>query len=99
MDLNRRLARKRYELDLIVDDAFPRALPEGTSREIVRIIQEALANTRRHAEPQLVQVRLDLVGDLARVEISDDGRGFDPGNPGAGMGQQSMRGRPRQLGG
>ena len=42
MDLNRRLARKRYELDLIVDDAFPRALPEGIGREIVSIVQEAL---------------------------------------------------------
>ena len=42
LDLNRRLARKRYELDLIVDDAFPRALPEGIGREIVSIVQEAL---------------------------------------------------------
>ena len=41
LDLNRRLARKRYELDLIVDDAFPRALPEGIGREIVSIVQEA----------------------------------------------------------
>ena len=44
-------------------------------------------------------MRLELDGDLARVEVSDDRRGFDTGKLGAGMGQQSMRGRPRQLGG
>jgi signal transduction histidine kinase len=65
----------------------------------VRIVQEALANARRHAEPRRVEVRLALDGGVARVEISDDGRGFEPGAPGVGLGQQSMRHRARELGG
>jgi signal transduction histidine kinase len=42
---------------------------------------------------------LGLDGGLARVEVSDDGRGFDAGRPGVGLSQQSMRHRARELGG
>lgn len=99
LDLNRRMARRRYELDLVVDDRFPRTVPERTGRELVRIVQEALNNARRHAEPRRVRVRLWLDGDLACVEVADDGRGFDTDRPGIGVGQQSMRHRARELGG
>jgi PAS domain S-box-containing protein len=99
LDLNRRMARGRYELVLVVDEGFPDTLPERTGREIVRIVQEALANARRHADPRRVEVRLALEGGVARVEVSDDGGGFDPGRPGVGLGQQSMRHRAHELGG
>ena len=99
IDLNRRMARNRYEIDLVVADAFPRTLPEKTGRELVRIVQEALANARRHAQPRRVRVGLWLDGDLARLEVADDGSGFDAGKSGVGMGQQSMRHRARGLGG
>ncbi len=44
-------------------------------------------------------MRLWRDGDLARVEVADDGRGFDTNTPGIGVGQQSMRYRARELGG
>ncbi len=99
LDLNRRMARKRFELELVVDDAFPQTLPEKAGRELVRIVQEALANARRHAKPERVLVMLWRDGDLVGVEVTDDGRGFDVENPGVGMGQQSMRYRASELGG
>jgi PAS domain S-box-containing protein len=99
MDLNRRMARSQYELDLVVADGFPSHFPERTGREIVRIIQEALTNARRHARPRRVLVRLWRDGDLARVEVADDGRGFDTDRAGIGVGQQSMRYRALELGG
>jgi PAS domain S-box-containing protein len=99
MDLNRRMARSKYELDLVVEDGFPRTIPERTGREIVRIVQEALTNARRHAQPRRVRVRLWRDGDLSRVEVADDGRGFETDRPGIGVGQQSMRHRARELGG
>jgi len=42
---------------------------------IYRIVQEALRNTWKHAEAKNVTVTMEL-NDLARVEISDDGKGF-----------------------
>jgi GAF domain-containing protein/CheY-like chemotaxis protein len=59
----------------------------------------ALTNARRHARPRRVLVRLWRDGDIARVEVADDGRGFDTNRPGIGVGQQSMRYRARELGG
>jgi PAS domain S-box-containing protein len=99
VDLNRRMSRRGYELELTVEDGFPRVLSERAGRELVRIVQEALANVRRHAEARHARVRLWCEGDLARVEVADDGRGFDAGSPGVGVGQQSMRQRARELGG
>ena len=90
VDLNRRRARRSCELELIVEDGFPRTLHEKAGRELVRIVQEALANARRHAEASHVRVRLWREDDLACVEVADDGRGFDAEHAGIGVGQHSM---------
>ena len=99
VDLNRRMARNRYELQLDVEDGFPPTLSERASQELTRIIQEALTNARRHSEARRVEVRLWLAGDLACAEVADDGRGFDAALSGIGMGQHSMRHRALELGG
>jgi PAS domain S-box-containing protein len=99
LDLNRRMARNRYELELDVEDGFPRMLSEKASQELTRIIQEALTNARRHSEARRVEVRLWRTGDLACAEVADDGRGFDAAQTGMGMGQHSMRHRALELGG
>ena len=99
VDLNRRMARGRYELELVVEDDFPARLPDKTGRELTRLVQEALTNVRRHAEAHHVRVELGLDGALAYVEVSDDGRGFDAQRAGTGMGRQSMRHRALELGG
>jgi PAS domain S-box-containing protein len=99
IDLNRRMARGSYELELILDDDFPARLPDRTGQELTRLVQEALTNVRRHAEAKRVRVELGLEGELAYVEVSDDGRGFDATNARTGMGQQTMSQRAHQLGG
>ncbi len=99
VDLNRRMARGRYELELVVEDDFPSRLPGKTGQELTRLVQEALTNVRRHAEAGHVRVELGLDGVLAYVEVSDDGRGFDAEMAGPGMGRQSMRHRALELGG
>jgi PAS domain S-box-containing protein len=99
VDLNRRMARGRYELELVVGDGFPARLPDKTGQELTRLVQEALTNVRRHAEAEHVRVELGLEGVLAYVEVSDDGRGFDPETARTGIGTQSMRQRALELGG
>jgi signal transduction histidine kinase len=49
--------------------------------QVLRIVQEALANVRKHAGASSVRVRLTLESDEAALEIADDGRGFDPDRP------------------
>ena len=74
-------------------------LAPRTEQEIWRIIQEALNNVSKHADASSVQVVLRIGGDGARVEISDDGRGFDPGNvDGEHYGIIGMRERAEAIG-
>jgi signal transduction histidine kinase len=46
-------------------------------REIASIVQEALANVRKHSEATGVQVRLDTEDGDWRVTVDDNGRGLD----------------------
>ena len=50
---------------------------------LYRVAQEALTNARRHAGADLVRVALRF-GPAATLEVSDNGRGFTPGEIGAG---------------
>jgi PAS domain S-box-containing protein len=43
---------------------------------LFRIVQEALANVRRHAEASKVEVLLEFAKDKTMVTISDNGKGF-----------------------
>jgi signal transduction histidine kinase len=53
-------------------------LPQTTAIEIVRIVQEALVNVRKHSGGRNVLVRLESVaGASCRLTVEDDGRGFD----------------------
>ena len=99
MALNRRMSRARYEVDLDLGDGFPTEISERAGRELIRVVQEALTNVRRHADARRVRVELGADGDLAYVEVTDDGRGFDTREPRTGVGQHSMRQRAWELGG
>ncbi|MDE3102990.1 MAG: sensor histidine kinase [Chloroflexota bacterium] len=70
--------------------------------QLIRIVQEALANVRKHAHADHVTVRLRWDGDACMVTVSDDGRGFAPEatqRPGARFGLHTMRERAQGLGG
>jgi signal transduction histidine kinase len=55
-------------------------LPLTLEQEIWRILQEALANVDRHARATNVYVSWEVIGRHARLEVRDDGQGFDPGS-------------------
>lgn len=48
---------------------------------IMRIIQEALTNVRKHAVAQRVVIRLAPAEGGLAITVEDDGRGFDPASP------------------
>ncbi len=75
---------------------------EEVGPDLFRLVQEAVANARQHAEPSLVRVAVAQVGDAIRVEVADDGtgRGSLLGSvPDRGRGLLGMRERLRLLGG
>lgn len=64
--------------------------------------QEALTNVTKHAQARRVAIRLSSVGDYLRLEIEDDGRGFNVPRTlraGRGLGLQGMRERVMLAGG
>jgi signal transduction histidine kinase len=46
--------------------------------QLLRIVQEALANVRKHSRAGKVRVALRQASDTVEMEIEDDGEGFDP---------------------
>jgi len=97
VDLNRQMAPERA-LVLVVEDEFPASISGPASLEVARIVQEALANVRRHSGARRATVTLGTADDAVLVEVEDDGRGLVLGEP-AGMGLTGMRERALALGG
>jgi signal transduction histidine kinase len=60
---------------------------------------EALQNTAKHAPGASAVVRLEQEDHVLRVSVRDDGPGFDPSEPGEGMGRTTMADRVGALGG
>lgn len=97
------LVRELPDLEVRLDLDEQR-LPDHVEVALYRIAQEALQNVRKHAAAQWVVLRLAADGaGAARLEISDDGRGFvapsGGGLAGNGYGMASMRERAELIGG
>lgn len=69
--------------------------------QLIRVVQEALSNVRKHAHAQHAWVTLTREEDRVVLAIRDDGQGFDPSRPGRGFGPrfglQSMRERVQSI--
>jgi signal transduction histidine kinase len=59
-----------------VSDLEEVSLPRDTCQEIVRIVQEALVNVRKHSEARHAVVRFERKNGQWKLTIDDDGRGF-----------------------
>ena len=54
-------------------------IPQDLETLAYRVVQEALSNSAKHANPVSVTVAVETTGGQLRVEIIDDGEGFDAG--------------------
>jgi signal transduction histidine kinase len=79
-------------------------LSPASKTALFRIAQEALTNVSRHAEASRVRVSIGKLGDLIRMEISDNGKAFSVGrtladkNP-KRLGLIGMKERMEMIGG
>jgi two-component system nitrate/nitrite sensor histidine kinase NarX len=80
-----------------------RALSPRAEVQLLRVVQEALTNTRKHAAASRVDVRIDCTDGGTNLVVEDDGAGFDPGtvtgSMDGGFGLASMRERVIGIGG
>jgi two-component system NarL family sensor kinase len=84
-------------------EGLPRELPEDVKTALFRVTQEALTNVRKHAQARQVRIALDFAEDRVRLEVADDGVGFDVEtmqlDPKRGIGLRNMRERVASVGG
>ena len=76
----------------------PLPLPSGVELSVYRIVQEALTNALKHADPTIVAVRLAFRDTRLELEVVDDGMPR-PGAAATGQGLIGMRERVALLGG
>jgi signal transduction histidine kinase len=71
--------------------------------QLLRILQEALTNVRKHASAHNVWIEFNSEDQWAAVTVHDDGQGFDPELNSAGkdlhVGLRVMRERAEEVGG
>lgn len=71
--------------------------------QVIRVIQEALTNVRKHAGASAAVVRITNGDDVTTITIEDDGHGFDLASAlldrGARFGLHTMRERMELIGG
>jgi len=86
-------------------DTHGRAVPLGGDAEhvLLMVAREAVYNAIRHAQAKEVRINVNFADDAARIEIADDGCGFDPSavttSQGAHFGLVGMRERVESVGG
>ena len=94
-------AHTAVDCDLRIDGA-PRLTPNA-QLQLLRIVQESLANVRKHANATTVTLSIAQGDSALRVTIEDNGAGFRPGELGRAelprFGLSTMRERAETIGG
>jgi signal transduction histidine kinase len=91
--------RVRYKLNLETVIADEPEVSLEVKQALLRIAQEALHNTVKHAKATQVKLTLETSTSELMLEIMDDGLGFDPTARFDGhLGQRSMRERAESIG-
>jgi signal transduction histidine kinase len=70
----------------------------NTKRQLLLIFKESVNNAVRHSGCRQIKVELRIDGAALRLEVADDGRGFDVDREYEGNGLESIRRRAGELG-
>ena len=91
--------RAGIPVEVRLDPAILPAGILGADREIdaYRIVQEAISNAARHSHGAHVWIDGQVMDGQVRIEVGDDGVGFDPSAPARGLGMDGMRERAAIL--
>jgi signal transduction histidine kinase len=90
---------RRSEMEVEIQSAkVSENIPDEYKVCIYRLAQEALNNAVRHSAARNARVRVEQTNSKILLQVSDDGRGFDPKRV-RGLGILGMEERVRRLGG
>ena len=96
------LRRNGIQLSWSIDDVPGLdTIPPESALHVLRIIQEAVTNTLRHASAERVEVSVTSSGadrGQFRLRICDDGQGLSPLMPSGGRGIKNIKSRAKELG-
>ena len=87
----------KLEVDVEIDPAVRLAPDEQI--EVFRIVQEGLANVRKHASAHRAEVVIGHRAGDRFVSVRDDGEGFDGQASAAGQGLKNIRARTETIAG
>lgn len=80
-------------------DGNPKSLPPNVEYNLLRIAQEAVTNSVKHANARNIEVSLDTTPSVLTLSVKDDGAGLTNGNGTPGhYGLIGMRERAAQIG-
>lgn len=91
-------SKQAFQVDY-TDENVPATLPHGVALSLFRVLQEAVTNAVKHSGAQRCRVTLAGTDDSVRVEVVDDGRGFDRDTARRGLGLISMEERLKLVNG
>lgn len=90
----------RHEIEVDFTDCDEPDLPMAVKEAVYRIAQEAIHNTVKHSRASKLTIELNCTPEYIILDISDNGRGFDPGESFPGhLGLRSMQERAASLDG
>ena len=93
-------SQARHGLAVRLDLCAEPPLPLAAKEAFFRIAQEALQNSRKHANAKFTHLRMARDHDMIVLEVEDDGIGFEPSASFPGhYGLLSMRERALRMGG
>lgn len=81
----------------VATDESPHRLPVATEVELLRIVQEAVTNIRKHAGASNLWLAVSVDPPRAHVTVRDDGNGLGRRRP-ESMGITGMKERARRIG-
>jgi signal transduction histidine kinase len=87
------------ELALPDPSAGEQRLAEDLETTVYRLVQEALTNVAKHAHANRVRVAVSEADGMLRIEVQDDGGGFDRETASHGFGLAGMQERVSLAGG
>ncbi|MFT6924360.1 MAG: two-component system NarL family sensor kinase [Crocinitomicaceae bacterium] len=91
--------KKAFEVFLHVLNQIPADIPKDVKLQIIRILQETITNTYKHAEATQLVVDLKSFNSGLGVMVSDNGKGYNTDLNSGGLGLKNIESRAQFLGG